>query len=65
MPRTAWTVLEVADSMRVGEQQVRDWIHSGELSAFRAGQTYRVPNSELERFYARQTEKFASGLLDA
>jgi excisionase family DNA binding protein len=44
------TVSEVCDAMRVSNMTVYRLIRSGELPAIRLGKTYRVLESEVERY---------------
>jgi excisionase family DNA binding protein len=44
------TVGEVCDAMRVSNMTVYRLIRSGELPAIRLGKTYRVRESEVERY---------------
>jgi excisionase family DNA binding protein len=44
------TVAEVCDAMRVSNMTVYRLIKSGELPAIRLGKTYRVLESEVERY---------------
>jgi excisionase family DNA binding protein len=44
------TVVEVCDAMRVSNMTVYRLIKSGELPAIRLGKTYRVLESEVERY---------------
>jgi len=44
------TVREVCDAMRVSNMTVYRLIKSGELPAIRLGKTYRVLESEVERY---------------
>jgi excisionase family DNA binding protein len=43
------TVPQIATELGVNEVTVRTWIRSGRLPAIRAGRTYRVRRSDLER----------------
>jgi excisionase family DNA binding protein len=43
------TVPQIASELGVNEVTVRTWIRGGRLPAIRAGRTYRVRRSDLER----------------
>ena len=59
------TVEEVAERMRVNEKTVRNWITSGELSAFPIGKRgYRISETDLHNFVEirkQRLQKQASG----
>jgi excisionase family DNA binding protein len=44
------TVAEVADLMRVSTMTVYRLIKAGELAAVRVGRSYRIPDSEVDRY---------------
>ena len=50
VPPAAYSVREVARSLRVTEVRVRREIHEGRLRALRVGRLLRVPAPELERY---------------
>lgn len=52
LPRTAWTVPEVAASWGVPQERVRDLIRGGQLRARRHGQRWIVPASALDEYLA-------------
>ena len=43
------TVAEVASTLRLTEQTVRNWIDDGKLPAFRIGRRVRVARSDFDR----------------
>ena len=49
-----YTVLEVAEIMRVTGDTVRAWIHDKTLPAFKAGRSWRVRKSDLSTFVGTQ-----------
>jgi len=52
-PDRVYTVPEVADLLRVGQETVRRWLRRGELQGFMLGGTklgYRVRGAEILRF---------------
>ena len=44
-----YTVREIAQKLRIGEQQAYATVHRGEVRAVKIGGSYRVPAGELER----------------
>jgi excisionase family DNA binding protein len=44
------TVAEVADLMRVSTMTVYRLIKAGEMAAVRVGRSYRIPDSEVDRY---------------
>lgn len=52
VPRTAWTVRELAASMHCDEDQVYAWIREGRLRVMPVGRTYRISEEERVRFFA-------------
>ena len=50
------TVPAIANELHVHEVTVRTWIRNGSLRAIRAGRTYRVRRSELDRYVSMRTE---------
>jgi len=52
-----WTVAEVAGHMRVSNMTVYRLIKAGDLAAVRVGKSYRIRESDIDRFLAaRYTE---------
>lgn len=49
------TVPAIANELHVNEVTVRTWIRKGSLPAIRAGRTYRVKRSELDRYVSMRT----------
>lgn len=49
-PRVAWRPREVAKLTGLGYDTVLGLIRSGQLGAVKVGQTYAVPDAELDRF---------------
>ncbi len=50
VPRKAFTVSEVAQSVGVSVSTVRKWIDDGLLAAFQQGTVLRITAAELDRF---------------
>lgn len=50
VPRKAFTVSEVAQSLGVSVSTVRNWMDTGQLRAFRSGTVLRITAAELDRF---------------
>jgi excisionase family DNA binding protein len=50
------TVPAIANELHVNEVTVRSWIRKGSLRAIRAGRTYRVRRSELDRYVSMRTD---------
>jgi excisionase family DNA binding protein len=50
------TVPAIASELHVNEVTVRTWIRKGMLPAIRAGRTYRVRRSELDRWVSMRTD---------
>ena len=50
MAERPYTVATLAERWQCSDQHIRDLIHKGELSCFRAGRLIRIPASEVERF---------------
>lgn len=44
------TIAEIAESLRVSNRTVRNWIDSGKLKAFKFGLQYRVNKKDFEEF---------------
>ena len=44
------TISEVAESLRVSDRTVRNWIEGGKLKAFKIGLQYRIKKEDFERF---------------
>jgi excisionase family DNA binding protein len=53
MESTVMTPQEVSEYLRVGVRTVYEWIKVGELPAIRLGKTYRIEQTDLERFLRR------------
>jgi excisionase family DNA binding protein len=51
------TVPQIASELGVNEVTVRTWIRKGWLPAIRAGRTYRVRRSELDRWLSMRTAR--------
>jgi excisionase family DNA binding protein len=50
------TVPAIANELHVNEVTVRTWIRNGSLPAIRAGRTYRVRRSALDRYVSMRTD---------
>jgi putative molybdopterin biosynthesis protein len=50
------TVPRIASELGVNEVTVRTWIRKGSLPAIRAGRTYRVRRSDLDRWVSMRTD---------
>jgi len=62
--RTGWvgadrllTVAEVASTMRVSNMTVYRLIKSGELAALRVGKSYRIRESDVDRYLSARSVK--------
>lgn len=53
--RLAWTVAEVAESLRVSDKQVYALLKAGELKYLPVGKHYRIPDEELRRYITEKT----------
>lgn len=47
------TVAEVAEILRVDEEQVRVWCRKGKLTATRPGRAWLIPQAQVDAFIAR------------
>lgn len=52
-PSFALTINEAARDMRCSREMVVRLIHSGEMTAFKIGRTYRIERDELRRYAER------------
>jgi excisionase family DNA binding protein len=48
-PEEYLTVAEVAETLKLNEQTVRNWIEKGSLPAFRVGRRVRIKRSDFQR----------------
>ncbi len=48
-PETYLTVAEVAETLKLNQQTVRNWIDQGSLPALRVGRRVRIKRSDFER----------------
>lgn len=56
-PQKYYTVMEVAQMLRVSERQVRNWVERGELKVFRIGKRgYRIAENDLNAFIAQRSK---------
>src|SRR6201995_3480131 len=55
---TYLTVAEVAETLKLNQQTVRNWIDQGSLPALRVGRRVRIKRSDFERVLA---ESYTSG----
>lgn len=44
------TIAEIAETLRVSNRTVRNWIDSGKLKAFKFGLQYRINKEDFEEF---------------
>ena len=44
------TIAEIAETLRVSNRTIRNWIDSGKLKAFKFGLQYRVNKEDFEEF---------------
>ena len=51
------TVAEVAETLKLNQQTVRNWIDQGSLPALRVGRRVRIRRSDLERVLAEGETK--------
>lgn len=56
---TYLTVAEVAETLRLNQQTVRNWIDQGRLPALRIGRRVRIKRSDFERILATGTTQAA------
>lgn len=47
------TVREVMDILKVSRETLYKWLRKGELPSCRVGRSYRVQNTDLEKFIRR------------
>jgi excisionase family DNA binding protein len=52
---TTFTVEEIAKSLKISEQTVRNLIKRGALKAIRVGGQFRVTKEELDRYLQKQS----------
>src|SRR6185312_4173421 len=55
---TYLTVAEVAETLKLNQQTVRNWIDQGSLPALRVGRRVRIKRSDFERILA---ESYSAG----
>ena len=51
-----FTVMEVADRLKVPQRTVKRWLVSGQLRGLKAGRKWRVKPSAIEMFLQASTE---------
>lgn len=49
MEEKIYTIAEVAEILRVKDYTVREWLREGKLKGFKAGNRWRVKESELKK----------------
>src|ERR1700742_4761871 len=59
---TYLTVAEVAETLKLNQQTVRNWIDQGSLPALRVGRRVRIKRSDFERILA---ESYSAGSVPA
>jgi len=47
---TFYTIFEVSEGLDVSDRTVRNWIKSGELSAYRVGRQWRISDKDFKQF---------------
>lgn len=52
-----FTVREVAELLKVGDETIWRWIKSGRLKAIKLAKEYRIPESALKSLLYGETEK--------
>ena len=55
MMEELFTVMEVADRLKVPTRTVKRWLVSGQLHGLKAGRKWRVKPSAIEQFLQEQT----------
>lgn len=55
------TIKEVADYLKVNERTIYRLAASGELPAFKVGNSWRFKNTELEQYIAAQHNRASTG----
>ena len=50
-----YTIIEVAEMLKVSKKTILEVINKGELKAFRIGNTYRITQESLDTFVANNT----------
>jgi excisionase family DNA binding protein len=51
-----YTVQEVADSLNVHPNTIRNWINSGDLKSYKLGNTLRISKEDLEKFLEKNKQ---------
>jgi putative molybdopterin biosynthesis protein len=51
-----YTVQEVADSLNVHPNTIRNWVNSGELKSYKLGNTLRISKEDLEKFLEKNKQ---------
>lgn len=59
------TVAEVAETLKLNQQTVRNWIDQGSLPAIRVGRRVRIRRSDFERLLERGYTSSAEGANDS
>tara|TARA_R110002072_G_scaffold302794_1_gene488779 strand:+ start:13355 stop:13540 length:186 start_codon:yes stop_codon:yes gene_type:complete len=57
MGDTIWTIKEVAEYLKVNERTIYRLAASGELPAFKVGNSWRFKQADLEKWIASQAQK--------
>jgi excisionase family DNA binding protein len=55
LPITLYTAEEVAGKLRVSRRSVYQWLSSGKLGGFKAGQSWRITDEDLNLFMKRRS----------
>lgn len=63
MSDSIWTIKEVAEYLKVNERTIYRLAASGELPAFKVGNSWRFKLAELETWIANQANKPTHGKL--
>jgi excisionase family DNA binding protein len=64
MEERLYTIEEAADKLAVGEECVRAWLYSGNITGIRVNDEWRIRHSDMEHFitsHSRTTEEETQG----
>jgi len=61
LPIALYTAEEVAEKLRVSRRSVYQWLSSGKLGGFKAGQAWRITEDDLTMFMKRRNLPDKSG----
>ena len=52
-----FTVQELADSLNVHPNTIRNWINSGDLKSYKLGNALRISKEDLEKFLEKNKQE--------